>query len=216
MIALLYVRTKFNVRVQDEYIRILRQTIRERINAFPSHAIMGEQSTTIHCMSGEMIGTKRTEQWMFVDPIHSSNLPIDTFATILSTPFRKISFSCSFIQYTHNLIPPEILQNTMAVWCVRQTNEASIGLYYTYDDYENLTNGYYHDFLNQSYDHLVIHGICVTYDMNHQGTYMVGYIMLLICMIIIQSTKLTILCCIWCIYCHINRPIQIVPQPVIF
>lgn len=203
---------------------ILQQYIRKRIETFPSHASVAGQFTPIKYISGGTSGGTRTERWMFTQPIHSHTLPVDTFETILSTPFNKITISSPFIQYTDLLVPPEKLQDRMAKWCVRQTGTASVWVYYSYDDHEMLSNGTYYDFLNQSYDHLLIQGIRVTYnvtDMNYQTMYMLGGIAPFIRSIYTTSTKATILFSgIWAIICtmgyYYNNVIHITPQPTIF
>ena len=204
---------------------ILDRYIRDRINAFPSRATIADQSTPIQYISGETSGDVRTERWMFENPIYSHTLPVDTFVTILSTPLKYITIISPFIQYTHLLEPPEELQDRMAEWCVRCTRVASVWVYYSYDDYESLTTGTYYDFLNESYDHLVIRGIRITYNVAAMHDciqyYMLGGIMPLIHAVTAANTKATVLFSgVWAVICTVcyyaNETIRVVPQPTIF
>lgn len=203
---------------------IISQYIHKMCNVFPSHANVAGQITPIKYISGETSGGTRTERWMFARPIHSRTLPVDTFETILSTPLTQITISSPFIQYIDMLIPPEKLQDRMAEWCVRRTSTASVWVYYSYDDHEMLSNGTYHDFLNQSYDHMVIRGVRVIYnvsDTNERSKYMLSGIAPLISSIATSNTKAVIMVSgIWAIICvmcyQANNTIRIVVQPTIF
>jgi hypothetical protein len=203
---------------------ILRHYIHTRINAFPSHASVAGQITPLKYISGETSGGTRTERWMFTQPVYSWTLPVDTFETILSMPLNRIVITSPFIQYTNRLIPPEKLQDRMAEWCVRQTSTASVWVYYSYDDYEMLSNGSYYDFLNQSYDHLVIRGVRISYnvsEMNDRVMYILSGIAPFIRSISTLDTKATILLSgLWAVICALyycaDTVIHITPQPTIF
>lgn len=111
------------------------------------------------------------------------------------------------------------------MWCVRQTRDVSVWVYYSYDDHEMLSNGTYYDFLNKSYDHLVISGIRITYNtvaMNDRM--MMGGIVSFLSALATADTKSPILFSgIWAILWailrvihYMNDVIQITAQPTIF
>lgn len=204
---------------------ILCRNIRDRINAFPASVSIADHISPVKYVTGETSGDTRTERWTFASPIHSQSLPVDTFSTILSTPWKQITITCPLVQYTHHLVPPEKLQDGTAMWCLRQTRDVSVWVYYSYDDHEMLSNGTYYDFLNQSYEHLVISGIRITYNtvaMNDRMM-MSGIVSFLSALAIADTTSPILFSGIWAILWailrvihYMNDVIQITAQPTIF
>jgi hypothetical protein len=198
--------------------------IRDRMDNFNAQVDMAGHTSSVKYVSGERRGNRTTERWMFVEPIHSRSLPVDTFTTTLYTPLKRIILNHPLVQSTPALIPPEKLQDKMAELVICRTNVATAWLYYSYDDHETLSNGTYFDFLNRTYDHLLLRGIRIEYDADALNGRIMGVMCGLgpfVTSIVASETKSKILFTgVWAMICSIvyfaGNQIQISPQTAIF